>query len=153
MLIMKLKKQYVLVLALLVLTAALAAVHLTTRESIPKNAVRVTWNDETVYLDSADFNGEDVHGTLVNGKGEETAVNGNGLSLAQALEKAQVDVSAVETVTVTARDEFSAHVSGEELREAGKVYLLNEEEGVMLVVFGDSNAKRRVHLVERIDVQ
>lgn len=150
---MKLKKQYVLILALLALTAVLAAVHLTTREAVPENAVRVTWGDKTVYLDAADFTGEDVHGTLVNGKGEETKLNGKGVSLAKALEKAHVDVNAVESVTVTARDEFFAEVSGEELLEPGKVYLLNEEEGAMLVVFGDSNAKRRVRQVERIDVQ
>lgn len=135
------------------LTAVLAAVHLTTRETVPENAVRVTWRDKTVYLDTADFIGEDVHGTLVNGKGEETVLDDEGLSLAKALERAHVDVNAVEAVSVTARDEFSAQISGEELRQPGKVYLLNEEEEAMLVVFGDSNAKRRVRQVERIDVQ
>lgn len=150
---MKRKKQYLVILALLVLTAVLAALHLTTRVSVPENAIRVTWNGKTTYLDVSDIGGEEVQGTLVNGKGKETAIDAQGMALSRALEKAYVDVSAVQSVTVTARDEFSAEVSGEELRQAGKAYLLCDEEGAMLVVFGDSNAKRKVHQVERIDVQ
>lgn len=150
---MKRKKQYIVILTLLVLTAVLAAVHLTTREQVPENAVRVTWNGKTTYLDVSDLGEEAVQGTIVNGKGKETAIDAQGMALSRALEKAYVDVAAVQSVTVTARDEFSAVVSGEELRQEGKTCLLCDEEGAMLVVFGDSNAKRKVHQVERIDVQ
>lgn len=138
---------------MLVLTAVLAAVHLTSREQVPENAVRVTWNGKTTYLNVSDLAEEAVQGTIVNGKGKEITIDAEGLSLAKALEKAHVDVDTVQSVTVTARDEFSAEVSGEEVRQTGKVYLLCDEEGAVLVVFGDANAKRNVRQVERIDVQ
>lgn len=138
---------------MLVLTAVLAAVHLTTREQVPENTVRVTRNGKTTYLDVSDLDKEAVQGTIVNGKGKEITIDARGLPLAKALEKAHVDASAVQSVTVTARDEFSAEVSGEEVRQAGKAYLLCDEEGAVLVVFGDANAKRNVRQVERIDVQ
>lgn len=135
------------------LTALLAVWHLTTRDAVPEHAIRVTWAGKTTYLDAAKLTGEPVKGTLVNGKGKETAVDTTGLSLQAALAAAQVDTAAVESVTVTAQDAFSAELTGEEMREDGKAYLILENEEVTLVVFGDSNSKRNVRQVMQIDVQ
>ena len=57
-------------------------------------------------------------------------------------------------VTVTADDEYSAVVTAEELAAPDKVYLIaQEEDGVQLVVFGDSNSKRNVSNVVRVTVE
>lgn len=150
---MKPKKKYVLIFLLLALTAALAVLHLTTREAVPENALRVTCGGKAVYLNAEELNEEEVRGILVNGKGKESSVEARGLSLSKVLEKAHVDVNTVASVIVTARDEFSAEVSGEEIRRTGRAYLISDETGITLVVFGDANAKRNVRQVERIDVQ
>ena len=64
-----------------------------------------------------------------------------------------IDPAEVAVLKVTAQDEFSAEISGEELLEKDKVYLISEDDGtVALVVFGDSNAKRNVKNVARIEV-
>lgn len=150
---MKRNKKYVLLLALLVLTALLAGWYLTTRDAVPENTIRVTWAGKTADLDAAKLTGELVKGTLVNGKGKETTVDTTGLSLQAALAAAQVDTSAAESVIVTSQDAFSAELTGEEMREEGKAYLILEDEEVMLIVFGDSNSKRKVHQVMQIDVR
>lgn len=97
--------------------------------------------------------GEPVKGTLVNGKGKETIVDTMGLSLLAALAEAQVDAAAAESVTVTAQDAFSSELTGEEVRQEGKAYLVLEDEEATLIVFGDSNSKRKVHQVMQIDVR
>lgn len=150
---MKLKKKFVLLLALLVLTVLLAARYLTTRNSVPEHAIRVTWAGKTTYLNVSKLTGEPVKGTLVNGKGKETIVDTMGLSLLAALAEAQVDAAAAESVTVTAQDAFSSELTGEEVRQEGKAYLVLEDEEATLIVFGDSNSKRKVHQVMQIDVR
>ena len=63
------------------------------------------------------------------------------------------DPSGAAAVKVTADDEFSAELSGDELDEAGKAYLVSEDDGSMrLVVFGDSNAKRNVRNVVSVEI-
>ena len=146
-------KKYILLLALMVLTALLAGWYLTTRDAVPENTLRVTWVGKTTDLDAAKLTGEPVKGTLINGKGKETAVDTTGLSLQAALTAAKVDITAVESVTVTAQDAFSAELTGEEIREEGKASLILENGEVTLVVFGDSNSKRNVRQVMQIDVQ
>ena len=67
------------------------------------------------------------------------------MSLADVIEKAGFDPDNAAAVKVTADDEFSAELTGGEVNEAGKAYLVCEDDGSMrLVVFGDSNAKRNV---------
>lgn len=150
---MKMNKKYILLLSLLVLTALLAGWYLTTRDTVPENSIRVTWAGKTTDLDVTNLTGEPVKGTLVSGKGKETAIDTTGLSLQAALAAARVDTAAVESVTVTAQDAFSAELSGEEMREEGKAYLILENGGATLVVFGDSNSKRNVRQVMQIDVR
>ncbi len=147
------KKNYILLLALLTVTALLTMWYLTTRDAVPEKTVRVTWAGKTIDLDAAKLNREPVKGTLVNGKGQERTVDTMGLSLAQVLSDAHVDVDAIELITVTAQDAFSAQVTGDEIRQEGKAYLILEEDDVVLVVFGDTNSKRNVRQVAQIDVQ
>ena len=65
--------------------------------------------------------------------------------MADVLTEAGFDPADAGSVKVTAADEFSAELSGGEVNEDGKAYLVSEDDGSMrLVVFGDSNAKRKV---------
>ena len=94
-----------------------------------------------------------VQGTVINGKGEEKAIDAEGIALADALRQAGLDPQTVHGATVRASDEFSAQITGDELNEPGKVFLYRGKDGSFtLVVFGDANAKRHVKNVEAIDV-
>ena len=149
---MKTKK--IVIIVLLAVTAAIAAIHLGVRKQVPEGALQVNSGDETFYVEIEKLPIEKVHGVIVNGKGEEIEIDAEGISLRDILSDLGIDVEGIVSVKVTAGDEFSAELTGKEVRESGKAYLYQEgQQSVTLVVFGDSNAKRNVRGVERIDVQ
>lgn len=138
--------------ALILVTAAAAAVHLTGRIAPAEGSVYIEQGERSTEVAVSELALGPVQGTLVNGKGETRTVDGQGILLSALLEKAEMTAEA--QVTVTADDEYSAVVTAEELSAADKVYLmLQEEDGVQLVVFGDSNSKRNVSNVTRVSVE
>lgn len=135
--------------ALLVLTAALAVIHLGSRTAVPEETLRVEAGGKTVELALSELTPQAVHGVVVNGKGEERTVDAQGAPLSQVL--AQAGVTQYLQVTVVADDEYSAVVTAEEIEAEDRVFLLLEEgERPRLVVFGDSNSKRNVSGVIRL---
>ena len=143
----------VIIAVLLALTAVLAIVHFSSREQIPEGALLVSCGDEKEYVDLKSLESVPVQGTVVNGKGEESEIDTQGVSLADVIEQAGFDPDNAAAVKVTADDEFSAELTGGEVNEAGKAYLVCEDNGSMrLVVFGDSNAKRNVRNVVSVDI-
>ena len=144
----------IIVAVLLVLTAALTVLHLTTREQVPEGALAVHVGENVSYVDLASLQTEAVSGTVINGKGEAMEVSAQGVEVAELLRTAGVDPTAIGSVTITAADEFSAVLSGDEVNEEGKAYLAEDEDGSMkLIVFGDENMKRNVRNVESIYVE
>lgn len=142
------------VVILLALTAALTVIHLSTREQVPEGALAVHIGESVTYVDFSSLRLEAVSGTVINGKGEVMEVSAQGVAVAEILRAAGVDPSAVGSVSITAADEFSAVLTGDELNEAGKAYLAEDEDGSMkLIVFGDENMKRNVRNVESIHVE
>lgn len=138
-----LNKRVLLLLAgLVLLTAVLAALHLTTRTAVPKGTLLVEAQGKTVEAALSELTLSPVRGTVVNGKGEETAIHRQGLLLSELL--AHCGVTDFRQVTVTADDAYSAAVTREEILAPDKVYLVMEEDAVQMVVFGDPNSKRRV---------
>ena len=134
----------VIIAVLLALTAVLAIVHFSSREQIPEGALLVSCGDEKEYVDLKSLESVPVQGTVVNGKGEESEIDTQGVSLADVIEQAGFDPD---------NDEISAELTGGEVNEAGKAYLVCEDDGSMrLVVFGDSNAKRNVRNVVSVDI-
>jgi hypothetical protein len=146
----KLNKAVVLVAVLAVLTVIAAAVHLTTRDQAVEGAVQVEAAGETVEVAYADMKMEAVTGTRVDGKGDEFAVEGQGILLREVL--ALAGVEDYTEVSVVADDSYAAAVTKEEADEDGKAYLLLEEDSLRLVVFGDQNSKRYVSNVVQIVV-
>lgn len=142
---------YLALAALLALTAVMAVVHGVTRDKAPEGALLIerAGSRSTVTVDELPLS--PVRGTVVNGKGEERTIEADGILLAQALEAAGIVDAA--SATVTADDEYSAQVTGEELAAPDKVYLIRQEDGgLQLIVFGDSNSKRNVSGVIKISV-
>lgn len=139
--------------ALIALTAVFAIIHSTARTEVPDGALLVSCGGEKKYVDLASLDTVSVRGSVVNGKGEKSDVNTQGVPLADVIENAGFDPNGAVTVKVTADDEFSAELSGDELNEDGKAYLVSEDDGSMrLVVFGDSNAGRNVRNVVSVEI-
>ena len=139
--------------ALIALTAVFAIIHSAARTEVPDGALLVSCGGEKKYVDLASLDTVSVRGSVVNGKGEKSDVNTQGVPLADVIENAGFDPNGAVTVKVTADDEFSAELSGDELNEDGKAYLVSEDYGSMrLVVFGDSNAGRNVRNVVSVEI-
>lgn len=139
--------------ALIALTAVFAIIHSDARTEVPDGALLVSCGGEKKYVDLASLDTVSVRGSVVNGKGEKSDVNTQGVPLADVIENAGFDPNGAVTVKVTADDEFSAELSGDELNEDGKAYLVSEDDGSMrLVVFGDSNAGRNVRNVVSVEI-
>lgn len=138
---------------LVLITAAAAVFHLTTRAAVPEGALRVEFDaGQWKELSLEKLKPDSVQGTVVNGKGEERVINAQGILLSDVLREA--GITEFSAVTVIADDEYSARVMAEEIAAPGKVYLIQQKEGGMqLIVFGDENSKRNVTNVVRLSVQ
>lgn len=147
----KTKQIYILFAVLVLITTIAAAIHFATRTDIPMGVLRVRYGDEAVDLAVGRLELSPVQGTVRNGKGEEKSIDGQGILLSRVLE--QAGAGEYSAVTITAADEYSAGVTAEETAEAGRVYLLLEEDcSLRLVVFGDENSKRNVSDVKLVSV-
>lgn len=139
--------------ALIALTAVLAVIHSVARTEVPDGALLVSCGGEKKYVDLNSFNAVPVHGSVINGKGEKSYIDTQGVPLADVIKGAGFDPNNAAAVRVTADDDFSVELSGDELNEEGKAYLVGENDGsVRLVVFGDSNAKRNVRNVVSVEI-
>ena len=138
---------------LAVTVALLAILHLTGDRIVEQGKVEIIQKGQKWFLGKSDIARIPVKGELVNGKGERVSIDAKGSLLADVLTSVGIDPAEVDVLKITSQDEYSAEVSGEELLEAGKVYLISDEEGAYtLIVFGDSNSKRKVKNVARIEV-
>ena len=138
---------------LAVTVALLAILHLTGDRIVEQGKVEIIQKGQKWFLGKSDIARIPVKGELVNGKGERVSIDAKGSLLADVLTSVGIDPAEVDVLKITSQDEYSAEVSGEELLEAGKVYLISDDEGAYtLIVFGDSNSKRKVKNVARIEV-
>lgn len=116
------------------LTAILAAVHLTTRT--PEKAGEMLVDGKSVAVSELAL--RPVTGTVVTAKGTEKHIDAQGIALGELCPG---------DVRVTSSDEYSVTV-----HDGEDAYLIINDDGtVQLVVFGDENAKRCVKNVVRVD--
>ena len=140
------------VVVLVLVTAAVAVFYLTTRPAAPEGALRIENGGQVTELPLERLELVPVRGTVVNGKGEERTVDAQGVLLSEVLREA--GISEFAQVAVTADDAYSAAVTAEEVHEPDRVYLIQQEEGgLRLIVFGDSNSKRSVSDVVSLSVK
>lgn len=154
---MKKRKNLILgiIIALLLITVILAALHLTTRTQEQANTLQISYNGKVSSLSLTELSLHDVTGTTVNGKGEESRVEAKGILVTDVLTQSGIDWTSVQQVTVKASDEFYAVLTAEDLEQPDKAYLIQEddEEWLRLVVFGDPDSKRKVKEVVRLEVE
>lgn len=148
----KIEPAKVIVIVVVLITAVVAVFYLNTRTAVSKGTLRIEHNGRVQELPLEQLELAAVHGTVVNGKGEERTVDAQGILLSQVLQEA--GVTGFTEVTVTADDEYSAVVTAEEIAAPDKVYLIRQDEGGMqLIVFGDSSSKRNVSNAVRFSVR
>lgn len=146
------KKRVVLLsVVCLFLVGLCAVVHLTTRDNVPEGAIAIEADGKTAYVDMNSIELEAVEGEVVNGKGETKTVSGEGALVKDILSENNINVGS--GVKVVSDDEYSAEIEKAELEEAGKAYIIVEDNSARLYVFGDSNSKRNVSNVVKIVVE
>ena len=148
------KTMKILMLALLLVTIIVAGAYLALRAQVPEDAIVLEYGSTTYIVDLQGIKMTEIHGERINGKGEIKPVDGMGFHLQDLVAWTLGKDFICDTVTITASDGVSAEITADELNEEGKVVLLwNEEDGrLQLIVFGDSDSKRSVKQVERIEV-
>ena len=140
------------IIALVLITAIVAIFYLTTRPAATEGTLRIENGGQTVELPLERLTFVPVHGTTVNGKGEERTIDAQGVLLSEVLREA--GISEFAEVTVTADDAYNAVVTAEEIAALDRVYLIQQDEGgLRLIVFGDSNSKRSVSDVASLSVK
>ena len=140
------------VIVLVLITAVVAVFYLATRPTASEGTLRIENGSQVMELPLERLELIPVRGTVVNGKGEERTVDAQGILLSQVLRVA--GVSEFTEVTVTADDAYNAVVTAEEIAELNRVYLIQQDEGgLRLIVFGDSNSKRSVSDVASLSVR
>ena len=139
-------------IVLVLITATVAIFYLTTRPTTSEGTLRIESGGQMIELPLERLTVASVHGTTVNGKGEVRTIDAQGILLDQILREA--GISEFTEVTVTADDAYNAVVTAEEIAEPDRVYLIQQDEGgLRLIVFGDSNSKRSVSDVASLSVQ
>lgn len=141
------------IILLAALTAFAAVWHLTTRTAVDEGDLLVTYGSHSTALKLDGLSFTHVEGEVVNGKGEVKEIDAQGISLADALSGAGVSPDPVSKVTVIAADEYRAELSGDEVRESDVAWLIQQSDGVQMIVFGDPNSKRNVTHVVRLEVE
>lgn len=142
----------IMIIVLVLLTAIVAVFYLTTRPTVPENTLRIETGSQVIELPLERLEFSPVRGMVVNGKGEERTVDAQGVLLSEILREAGIEEFS--EVTVTAEDAYNASVTAEEAAAPDRVYLIRQDEGgLRLIVFGDSNSKRSVSDVAFLSVK
>lgn len=140
------------IIVLILITAVVAIFYLATRPAVPEDTLRIEKDGQVIELPLTRLEFSPVRGTVVNGKGEERTIDAQGVLLDQILREA--GISEFAEVTVTADDAYNAVVTAEEIAAPDRVYLIRQDEGgLRLVVFGDSNSKRAVSDVVSLSIK
>ena len=140
------------IIVLVLITAITAVFYLTTRPTVPEDTLRIEKGSQVIELPLERLKFIPVQGTVVNGKGEERTIDAQGILLDQVLREA--GISEYLEVTVTADDAYNAVVTAEEIAAPDRVYLIRQDEGgLRLIVFGDSNSKRSVSGVVSLSIK
>ncbi len=156
------KKRNLVITAVLILAAALIAVlYLRGRTQAPEGSLNILYDNKEIQVEPFALPLTEVKGTVVNGKGVEKEISSDGVSVMDVLSHAGIGSGDFASVRVVSSDEYAAELLAEEVAGDGTAYLIRDSSGdgkdadspsIRLVVFGDTNSKRQVKDVVRIEV-
>ncbi|MBQ8092933.1 MAG: hypothetical protein IJ242_05085 [Clostridia bacterium] len=163
------KKKGIIIICAIVLCAAVIAVGMLVRGQQMKKetagALRLICGEKEVTVSIKDMDKAAFSGETVNGKGDVFRHDYRGIELQELLSANKMDPAGVDSVTAVAADQFSAELTGDEVREDGRIYLAVSIDGtpvegidagtpgVQLVVFRDSDSRRNVRNLNSITVK
>ena len=144
------KKSLIVIAALLVITAIITCVYLNTRTKTAEGDILLVSSGKEVTIHFNELPLTDVSGETVNKKGETKTIKGKGFPLSGIPSLAgESDYS---EMTVYADDEYNASISKDELSGDDNAFLIEDEKGIRMVVFGGP-ADRAVKNVVRIEIK
>ena len=144
------KKSLIVIAALLVITAITTCVYLNTRTKTSEGDILLVSSGKEVTIHFNELPLTDVSGETVNKKGETKTIKGKGFPLSGIPSLAgESDYS---EMTVYADDEYNASISKDELSGDDNAFLIEDEKGIRMVVFGGP-ADRAVKNVVRIEIK
>ena len=136
---------------IILLTVTAAVLHLTARDAVPAGCLQVIFNGTKTEVDLSSLDLQHIQGTIVNAKGEARAIDAQGIAASELIALAGTEPYAA--VTVTADDEYHAELTAEDVAAPENAYfILQDDGGVQLIVFHDTNSKRNVTDVIRVEV-
>ena len=133
------------IIGLLVITAGAAGWYLSSLKKIPEHSLVVVSDGKEKVVDIDKLSLVDFIGTTVNGKGDKKEIKGQGIKLSDVF-----NVSDYTKASVIADDAYAAIVKKDEMDQA---WLQIEEGEARLIVFGDTDSKRNVKHVVRIEIR
>ena len=152
-----------------VLLAATVGVGLYVRSSQAEkeleNAITLKLGDKSIAVALSDLGKVDFEGEIVDGKGDHHAHTYRGIELKELLEANGIKAAEITEVTAESADQYTAVLTGDEIREDARVYVVIEMDGkpvsgiedgtpgAQLVVFGDPNSRRNVRFLSLITVK
>ena len=129
-----------------------------------KGAITLEIAGNPVVVKLSELNATAFEGETVNGKGDRSSHSYRGIELSALLSAHKVDVSKVASVTVSSADQYTVELTGDEIREQGRVYIAvtiddqpvpgidDGTDGAQMVVFKDPNSKRNVRYLHLIKI-
>lgn len=162
------RSRWLIPLIIILLIAAVIVVGLQVRnqqtEKETSGTITLKSSGQEIKVPISDLDRENFSGETVNGKGEHFNNEYSGVELQTLLQEQGIPPESVTEVTAEAADQYTAVYSGDEIREAGKVYLAVEmngeairdiegdDPGVQVIVFGDPDSRRLVRSLVTLKV-
>ena len=152
------KRNIIIVLVLIVLTAIVASIYLSGRPATPGGNITVFYEGKELSVMPFKADTVSLQGTVINGNGQQKEINSSGVSVQSALKLAGISPDDFSSARVVASDEYSASLSASEIASDATAFLIaaSDDTGkakINLVVFGDTDAKRQVKDVVRIELE
>lgn len=151
-------------IAAVLLTAAVILTLKVRNDAPDESGLIINSGTETFTYSWEDLSQTSFSGEIVNGKGEVSDHEYQGIELSELFDQSGITISKDTKITVSSEDNYSAELSGEEVLTKSKVYAavisdnemiesIDGKQGGQLVVYGDPNAKRQVRYLKTITVE
>ncbi len=152
------KSNLIIVIVLLLITTVFTVIYLPSRTASAPGTLTITYEGKDILVDPFKAPAVDVQGTTINGKGKENVISDTGVTLLSVLNLADITLDDFSVAKIVSTDEYSAELTADEISSDGVAYLISSTDDagalkIKLVVFGDSNSKRQVKDVARIELK
>ena len=129
---------------IVMVSSVITFIYLKGRQTNKPQTLTIVKDGKNTLVDFSTLSLENFSGSITNGKGETRKINGKGVKLEEFTGN-----SGFSEAKIVADDEYFAIVKCDEIENA---WIQIESQKARLIVFGDSNSKRDVKNVVRIEI-